>query len=483
MKEIELENERLLNEVETMTAFFGLPTELYNTKEEKEYKEFISRNLNDVIKTPSEYMNCLNSHTKNMERHEREKYITDYFLKCVEKYPTYIYTNTYTKQGNLNISKGVRGEINKAIELNNKNIYRLYLNPSTHKPTRLQIMDVNHFTDIIKSYDYSTSKWALRTPDDYYTFYKNNKEFINIIKKQFQSDIGTRATAAHLNYVNKITSEKPDSTKFSECKHHHMEKHAIVLPKQEYTKMCPYIDNEWIIAGYDTTHLKTFPTDIPKIRNLLLETRTLHRFMYIFKNDIEIEKYGIGKVIDNNGKKIIPFEKGKPIIDHTKIVGIEPIFDIDIKNEIKKIDAFFDPEIFKQYQKTINLFSKKYNEEDDSLEGIFSGNGLYLKLKPFKFDDEDTDFKEFDIIWENIRQEMQKEMTENNINKLQIEKGYGWSRYFKVAGTFHAKSERISIPLNINEELDSNWINEMTKIEKGLTQNVSNEIINRSEWK
>lgn len=152
----------------------------------------------------------------------------------------------------------------------------------------------------------------------------------------------------------------------------------------------------------------------------------------------DYSKEGIATII--NGK--IAFADGSPIKDYNKIVGIRPIFDIDIKNEYKQSDAFFKDSIFNEYERTLELFLKYY-ELDEFCRIMFSGNGLYIDLGEHKFDYFDCDgFDEFDAEWRLIRKTMQKLMDENGINKLQIEKGYGWNRYFKAPFGFHAKSEK-----------------------------------------
>lgn len=474
-----------------MKIFFSMPTDLYFTELEREYRKVVESifplddsSQKNMIRFPSDYMDILNKATEGMKRRDREKYISAFFLKKVEECDVLIYTNTYTRDGNILFTRGVRGELNKGLELG-KGVYRLYLDKDGEngkgKPIRLQKMNISYFNTIVDSYDYSVreKEWVLKSVNDYIKFYENNPEAIGLMKKYFQSNIGISIAIPHHNYVYEI--ENYGIEKFRGCKKHSNGRHSILLPNQEMTKLCPYTEDKWIWADYFTVKLKPFPSDMSGIRNLLYKTRTLHKLMYVLKDSgdsCDYSKEGIAYVDKDSGK--IPFERGKPVKDYRKIVGVRPLFDIDIKDEVKVVDAFFEDSIFNEYQKTIDLFFKYYDIDKD-VRGIFSGNGLYIDLGEKTFDSFDcSGFEEFDSEWSSIRKTMQEIMNENGIKKLQIEKGYGWSRYFKTVGTFHAKSERVSIPLNINEELDKKWINEMTNIKLGLEGNVFSEIINRA---
>lgn len=480
-----------------MKIFFSMPTDLYFTELEKEYRKVVEGIFplcDNIIRFPSDYMSEINNATEGMKRRDRDKYISGFFLKKVEECDVLIYTNIYTKDGNILFTRGVRGELSRALELG-KVIYRLY--PESVSSVRLQKMDIQYFDTIVKSfdtivksYDYSMKGWVLKSVSDYVKFYENNPEAIGLMKKYFQSKIGKCVVVPHYNYIYEI--EKYGASKFRGCKKHNNSRHSIILPKQEFTKLCPYTEDKWIWADYSTVKLNPFPSGSGNdgIMDLIKKTRTLHKLMYILRDssDFDPSKEGIAYV-NEDGK--IPFERGKPVKDYRKIAGVRPLFDIDIKDEYKQIDSFFEDSIFNEYQKVIDLFFKYYENDveggiDKNVRCIFSGNGLYIDLGEKTFESFDcSGFEEFDSEWSNIRKTMQKIMNENGICKLQIEKGYGWSRYFKTVGTFHAKSERVSIPLNINESLDKEWIDEITKIELGLKQNVFNEIINRAgnNWK
>lgn len=473
-----------------MNIFFSISTDLYNSALESEYIKFVEIIFpENTIIIPSDYMPQINEVTNGMKKRDREKYISNFFFHKIGQCDIFIYTNTYSKDGNILFTRGVRGEINKAFELK-KTIYRLYLDDDPKRnPIKLQKMDITYFDTIIKSYNYNTDKWILKSTKDYIRFYDNNPEAIKLISSQFEGKIGKYIAIPHFNYVREI--EKYGTNKFRGCKKHSNDRHSIILPKQEFTKICPYTDDKWIWADYSTVKLKTFPLELNGtggIKDLLSMTRTLHKLMLILKEkdddscNYDYSKEGLAYV-NEEGK--IPFERGKPIKDYRKIAGVRPLFDIDIKDEYKQTDSFFEPEIFNEYQKTIDLFFEYYDNDDGGIDknvrGIFSGNGLYIDLGEKTFYEFDCNgFLEFDSEWSSIRKTMQEIMEENGIKRLRIERGYGWQRYFKVAFTFHAKSERISIPLNINESLDKKWIKEVTDIKLGLEQNVSKEIMKRS---
>lgn len=470
-----------------MKIFFSMPTDLYPSS--LVYKDYASKTFplsDNIIRMPSDYMDALNKATEGMKKRDREKYISAFCLKKVEECDILIYTNTYTKDGNILFTRGVRGELNKGLELG-KIIYRLYLDNGVGnnlgnrgRPIKLQKMDISYFSEIVNSHDYEgiCKEWALKSVNDYIKFYDNNPEMISLIQKQFESKIGKCISIPHHNYVYDIDTYGQD--KFRKCSKHGGMRHSILLPKQEFTKICPFTEDKTILSGYSTVKLKSLPLDMAGLSNLLVQTRTLHKLMYILEDrgeKCDYSKEGIA-YINEEGK--IPFVNGKPVKDYSKIIGVRPLFDIDIKDEYKQIDSFFQDEIFNEYQKTIDLFFKYY-DVDKYVRCMFSGNGLYIDLGEKTFDEFDcSGFEKFDSEWSSIRKTMQGIMNENGIKRLQIEKGYGWNRYFKVGGTFHAKSERISIPLNINESLDKEWIKKITNIALGLEENVSREIINRA---
>lgn len=468
-----------------MKIFFSMPTTLYNSDIEKEYKEYISKIFpltQNIIRTPSDYMEELKLIVKDMNKYNKEQYITRFFLKKIELCDALIYVNTYTKKGNVNFTNGVEKEINKAIKLG-KDVYRLYTDDSTKKPSRLQKMDDNYFNDIVNEYNYSKDNWALKTLDDYLNFYRNNKEALTLMDNYFESNIGTTITVSHHNYL--YHTNNGTNSIIAECKHHGFVNHAIVLPKQEYSKYCPFIDDEYIIADYSKERLHKFPDTIEKLKTLILKTRSLHKFMFILKNDEDkeyYEKYGIAELDEN---KDIIFKDGELSRDWSKFVGVRPLFDIDIKEEYKIGDPFFDKETFEQFEKTLNLFNKHYENTGEDLRLIFSGRGLYIEQQEMNFEENETNIHEFDKFWRDIRANMQNKMESVGINRLAIERGYGWQRYFKVPGAFHKTLDRVTIPLNIDESLDYKWLKEITNINLGLEQNTFQEIQKRAgnKWR
>lgn len=493
-------------ETEMKKIYIGMPTDLYNNKDET-YKELVEKKIPDsIVRIPSYYMNYLREEIKksDLKGKDREKFLSNFFLDKVKMCDIFVYVNTYTKDGNILFPKGVREELAKALSLG-KEIYRIY--QEMDGGVSLVKTDLDYVKSIANSYNYDidikVENWVLKTVNDYNEFYNKNPEARDLIVKQFNSELGISIMVPHRNLLYYIDecNKKQEYNWGPRCKFHDDKNHAILLPNQELTKLCPFLDVSWIWTEYRSNHLLPFPESSDGLWDLFSRTRTLHKMMYIIRKDVDVEREGIAYV-DENGR--IPFKEGRPIKDFNKIVAVRPILDIDIRHDIKKTDAFFDKDIFSQYQKTIDLFLSIYQDfefetglgsEFNKLKLMFSGNGIYFDLGEHKFSDfeyEDVEgvhkcknFIEFDTEWKSLRMTIQQFMDENGITKLQIEKGYGWSRYFKVAGAFHSTSERFSIPLNIDEALDYNWIKEVTEIKLGLQQNIFKEIVKRAgnRWK
>ena len=419
-----------------MKSYFTHPISTYNTKFEQQCINLINVQIPNIsIINPSTF-------TDDLSKIKTEKERMEYCYTKIDEADIFVYL--FQEK----VKDGVRKELNYAL-YKNKQIYKIkYINNNL---TITEMSDTNIQT-FIENINKTTdrSKWILKNKEDYLTWFKNNPEAIKLIRDQFDNE--NSFYVPHYNTVyltNNFT--KPTITKY--CKQHNINRtinHSFIDTRYQEAKItCPFFEESSLIIGYDTYNL-------PRIKDLtfskLLECRTIHRNMRICK-------------------------------DHNTILGAYPTFDLDIIPESKKENKnFFIPEVFNEYIKVIDIMHKYLNEKWSNIEYklAFSGNGIYFIMEKFIYKDNNIDEEIFYHSWKNTIKEIINLFNKNNIRHIIPEKKYGWQRYFKAIGTFHLSLERVSIPLNKDEPLDYKWINEITKIENGLTQNTFTEIINRS---
>ena len=428
-----------------MKIYFAHPTNTYNSDIEIQSINLIKSQIgldNEII-NPSSYITELNNIKSEKKRME-------FCYNMINNSDIFIYLL------NEKLTTGIRKEINYALS-KNKRIYKIkYIN----NKLLLDEMTFNYINKTVEELNknYDRSRWILKTKDDYLTWFKNNPEAVKLIKDQFDDE--NSFYVPHFNsvyYTDNFT--KIITKKF--CKQHNINynlslNHGFIDPRYQEAKItCPFFEESSLIIGYDTYNL-------PRIKNLtfekLLECRTIHRNMRLCK-------------------------------DHNTIMGAYPTFDFDIKNETKKAGMnFFTQEVFNEYLKIVDLMHTYMNERWNEVKWklAFSGNGLYVIMEKLIYKDYDLNEESFYKMWtKTVKEELPLLLKKNGIHHIVPEKKYGWQRYFKAIGTFHLSKERVSIPLNKDESLDYKWINEMTKIEKGLTENTFDEIINKAgnEWR
>lgn len=422
-----------------MSIYFAHPINTYNTDIEIQSINIIKKHLgfqNEII-NPSSFikeLSTIKSEKKRMEFCYDKINVLDTFVYLLHEKPTI----------------GIKKEINYALS-KNKKIYKIkYVNNIPHI-TEMSIDNINKIVQKINE-NCDRSNWILKTKDDYLKWFKNNPEAIKLIKDQFDDE--NSFYVPHFNtiyYTDNFT--KLITKKY--CKQHNINyntslNHGFVDPRYQEAKItCPFTEESSLIIGYDTYHL-------PRIKDFtftkLLECRTIHRNMRLCK-------------------------------DHKTMIGAYPTYDFDIKDEVKKERKnFFTTEIFNEYLKIITLMQSFMNEEWNNIEWklAFSGNGIYIIMEKLIYKEHDLTEEIFCSHWKNTIKKIETLFKINGIKYIVPEKKYGWQRYFKAIGTFHLSKERVSIPLNKDEILDYKWLDEITKIEKGLCENTFTEIMNKA---
>lgn len=422
-----------------MKTYFAHPINTYNTNIEFQCINLIKTQIkghNEII-NPSSF-------TNELSKIKTEKKRMEFCYSKIDESDIFIYL-LHEKP-----KSGLRKEINHALS-KDKKIYKIKYDNNNLVLIEMTIANIyKTIQKINKTFD--RSKWVLKNKDDYLTWFKNNPEAIKLIKDQFDDEnsfyVPHFNTVYYTDNFRKIITEKF-------CKQHNINynktlNHGFIDPRYQEAKItCPFFEESTLIIGYDTYNL-------PRIKNFtiekLLECRTIHRNMKLCKN-------------------------------HKTILGAYPTYDLDIRKESKKEGkTFFTHEVFNEYLKTIDIMHKFMVDEWSDVEWklAFSGNGLYIIMEKLIYNDYNINDETFQESWINSIKKIEHILKKNKIKNIVPEEKYGWQRYFKAIGTFHLSKERVSIPLNKDEQIDYKWIDEMTKIENGLNNNTFNEIINKA---
>lgn len=457
-------------------VYFSYPIVLYDSSLERRCIELIKNNISfENIVNPKTFINelkkCDNEQIGgNMEL----TYNNKIFFPNIDKCSIFVYYIDSTNK----ITKGVSKELQYAL-MKYKEIYKIVNFNDSLQFYKMDKKSINN--RIIK--DYSKKRnWSLKNISDYKKFYDINHELKDFMLSQFNvqkinnNQYIQQAVVSHKNSVY-ITNDFKNVV-YDTCLEHQL-KHSYINPLySEKLLTCPFTNLTRKKPDYSKFKLDNIRQ--VNFDELLLNSRTLHKSMFIFNNDSFIT--GKGLVFRSNGDIILV--GGKPKVDTNNILGVEILFDLDIIDYYKSQGmTFFNMKIFNQYLKAIEII-QNFIEEFWCVEYKmgFSGNGIYIILPSFLFKEHNFTFDSFSTYFADKRNEINKRFIENKIDKIVLEKKYGWNRYFKVLGTFHLKHERLSIPLNFNESLDYDWMKEMTNIDVGLESNISKEILRKSNW-
>jgi hypothetical protein len=422
-----------------------------------------------------------------------------------------VYMNTFTKTGNISFTPGVKAEVNNKLKEQQKQgddkirIFRIQLT-NTGDIDTAQILGIGELS--IKNIDESIERlyqkytpekqgWTLKSIDDYLKLYKVQPEMLEHLYNQCYDEeltkIGVHGILKHKSFIYETKSGIPKLLCHDPTHYGYNNRHAYPNPvSQTFETACPYFLNTKLFHNRIFELIPKFPllTETDEIVNIIVQNRVIHKFMYMF--DPVVHKIGVCLRNKETGRPIVNKE-GKYVPDPKLIKGVQILIDLDIKKSAKIADLdFFSPVIYTEYVKALDLLlarllDKNYNTKDVKI--MFSGNGLYIILRKY-IDFSESGVKNYyvhELAWELIRDSYQKTLWDNKIKYLQIEKGYGWNRYFKLAGTLHASKERVSIPLNVDKMLnDPNYFNYI--LENSSIQNLSDnkvrylDILNASGW-
>lgn len=497
--------------------YFGHGSYLYGKEKENTCIDLILRKFGPgiVISNPRDLVSRFEKEEFGKEEKDRlkgrkkEKAIMDLCFGEIDECAGFVY---FIEKG-VEIGNGLRDEVGHALA-KKKKIFRIFEGDDGNNGNELkQIIRMNkeYIHDVVTGWNNDLvwrEKWALKTSEDYSEWYRINYQAVDSIIKQFEigqvngngngneSGNGNRNIDENVNYGGDVAviphynscykTGNFGGVIWTGCQEHPGEQHAFIDPRyREMLITCPYTGNKMPAPGYSKLKLDRIK-DID-IRELLMTSRTIHRTMNIFDESVFTQ----GIVLRDSSGNVVT-HGDRPIADVRKIIGCVPVIDLDIKKDYKDLvdnsgnKGFFNRDIFADYGTVLGILRDYMDKEWNGVEWklVFSGNGLYAVLEKMVFSEVGFEYGVWLKEWEQKRTILEKLLRDNGVKSIAVEKKYGWNRYFKVVFTFHLSKDRLSIPLNKEEELDYVWMNEITKIKTGLSRNVSLEIIERAgkDW-
>lgn len=227
------------------------------------------------------------------------------------------------------------------------------------------------------------------------------------------------------------------------------------------------------------------------IVNLKRYKGEMHLYKAFFDTKI-LEHDRIEKEIQEEISKLI--KKGrkpedfKPwMIFNKYILGFGVIFDIDAPKSLESIVGKANMFDDKWYNEFITVKKETEKEIDKILKLKYvcstTGNGFNIICEPYWFDERDDNLYDFintinDIVGDiNIS-------VENKVSGVRIdEKIMDWSMYKKMPFTYHAKWNRITLPVS-RGEIEKDWLSKISDIDNFLKNESDsiNEVIQRSKW-
>lgn len=475
-----------------MSTYFGHATTMYSGNLEKECMILIERKLDmDIVNPALLDTNVTELKGKKLTGKRLEDYKMKYvYLPALDKCDNFVY---YLHEGVL--TAGVDKEIQRAV-LGRKNIYRIVDN-IVDTENRMSILNLNttgigiiakRMNDDVNGV---REKWALKNADDYIKWFKLNPEAVMIMKEQLtlvanmNEKLWRRAMMTHesscyaTNDFKGVVLEVPCGEK------HGYMKHCFINPLiQEKLATCPFSEDSRQMPRYSGLRLESLDLmDEKEFLRYLVSSRTVHGSTFLFGEKVFEENGGIYKR-DSRGV-LLKNKGGKRIVDYSLIGGMIPIFDLDLVGKNGK--DFYDTEVFEQFDMAVEVGRGFVEEEysDATWKLIYTGKGMYFVGEPLIFDEYDidgvkVDWMQWKGIWSKDLVLLGNLLKKAGIDKVVVDKKYGWSRYFKLAGALHLGIDRVAIPWNYNERLDRKYMDEHSCIQ--LESNIMKDAVKRAGW-
>ena len=183
-----------------------------------------------------------------------------------------------------------------------------------------------------------------------------------------------------------------------------------------------------------------------------------------------------------NGKKETNF---KPWMVFNKyVLGVGIVFDIDSPKELEKTHGkanMFEEKWYEEFMTMKNEAEKLANQIELKCVSSTTGNGFNITCEPYWFDERNDNF-------DNFRETMRNGIENINVSHENIgvridEKITDWCMYKKMPFTYHAKWNRITLPVD-KGKLDREWLLDISDIDnfiKNEPENL-NEIIKKCKW-
>jgi hypothetical protein len=207
----------------------------------------------------------------------------------------------------------------------------------------------------------------------------------------------------------------------------------------------------------------------------------MHFYECFFDENVNDSTY-IDKEFENKKEEFIKLgnkiENFKPwMVFNNHIIGLSIVFDLDCDSDIFNKNTWNKCMILK------NTIEKELDIRKLKHKSSTTGNGFNITTQPYWFDiEKDTFFecsKEIYEMYKNINS-----LLKPYINGVKIDdKIPDWSMYKKMPFTYHAKWNRITLPVS-DGDVDREFIMKISDIDDFLRNEKNNtiEVIEKSKW-
>jgi len=446
------------------------------------YHDYGTEYENDIIKKIKEkWNNCDIIQLPKIEEIEKESNIKygqgllekerDYFFPLINECDIFVMcpiNNEFNKDGSKRTDKGkltegVRFEALHALSIG-KQLYHI----DSYRTT--QIKTINELEELIKSI-YTLNKKFNRLLND------NIRELINS-EKRLPTNIHPKITGLYERNKNIRDIMKG----FLNGNRVDIEYIKPITIQIRY----PITEAPIRYLPYGTRHHFSLEDlnieDIKKYKGEMHFYETFLDKKILDDKRIDIETQEIIINLIKKGKKEKNF---KPWMVFNKyILGVGIVFDIDAPKELEKTYGkanMFEEKWYKEFMLMKDEAEKLANQIELKCVSSTTGNGFNVTCEPYWFDERNDTFDEFRETISNGIENIN--MSHNDIGVRIDEKITDWSMFKKMPFTYHAKWNRITLPVN-KGKLDREWLMNISDIDnfmKNEKENL-NEVIEKSKW-
>lgn len=198
------------------------------------------------------------------------------------------------------------------------------------------------------------------------------------------------------------------------------------------------------------------------------------------ETQIEIEKLVAAGRKEEDFKPWMVFNK--------YVLGFGLVFDIDAPKSLETVVGkanMFNETWYNEFM-TVKKETEKFIERVLKLRYICAttGNGFNIFCEPYWFDERDDNLYDFIGTIDGIIGDINIDVEDKGIKGVRVdEKAMDWSMYKKMIFTYHAKWNRITLPIR-RGDVDREWLMEVSDIDNFLTNEKANleEVMLKSNW-